>query len=513
AITGFVRRIYMPAVSPEGCAITYAIGTGPSHGTLSQLNSATGLVLYTSASGYAGTDSFTFTATAFTTGSCTTGSVTSSAATISLNVQNSRTTINGTLTNPDGSPMVGQAVWALAQTATTFDGFFIVGGSSVSRTLDSGGNYTVSLYSTIGLSPNTFYVLWIVNGASRQGPFYYNIPASTSPITQTTLAANQLYNLNGSQIQLATSDEVEAIAAQVNAITLSHSLLGSLHSDTATGSPTRGAIIVGNSANKWAAVPRGGAGTYVRTDGTDTGFSSILDGDLPGTMSSKTLNTTVLNSPTINGGIVAGIVTNTGGIIGGTYTSPTISGGTLSGTFLGTPVINCSACTGLGNPGGVINAGSTTIGADSGGSGTGVIDFQTHNGFSRATIQNNGDFTLKAPLILTGQTVPALSAAGFAKFYYDSGTHQVMLSTEGGAFAALTGGNQNLNTTGNSVHFFGDSLTDDAATTGPTDAAHRYTQLVANAQGWFGHYTGSGLAGSWVADQADAIYATIVPTT
>ena len=438
AITGFVRRIYMPAVSPEGCAMTFAIASGPSHGTLSQLNSATGLVLYTSSSGFAGSDSFTFTASAFTTGSCTTGSVTSSAATVSLSVQNTRTTINGTLTNPDGSAMVGQAVWALVQTATTFDGFFIVGGSSVRRTLDGGGNYTVSLYSTIGLSPNTFYVLWIVNGASQQGPFYYNIPASTSPIDQATLATNQIYNLNGAQIQLATSDEVEALAAQVNAITLSHTLLGTLHSDTLTGSPTRGAIIVGNSTPKWAAVPRGGAGTYVRSDGTDTGFSALLDGDLPSTMSSKTLNTTVLNSPTISNGTISGIVNSTASIIGGTYTSPTISGGTLSGTFSGTPVINCSACTGIGGSGGLINTGSTTIGADSGGSGTGVIDLQTHNGFSRATIQNNGDFTLKAPWILTAQTAPTLSASGFAKFYYDSTAHQVMLSTEGGAFAAIT---------------------------------------------------------------------------
>jgi len=41
--------------------LTFAIGTSPTHGTLSGLNAATGAVTYTPDTGYLGTDSFTFT--------------------------------------------------------------------------------------------------------------------------------------------------------------------------------------------------------------------------------------------------------------------------------------------------------------------------------------------------------------------------------------------------------------------------------------------------------------------
>lgn len=48
---------------------------------------------------------------------------------------------------------------------------------------------------------------------------------------------------------------------------------GSSHTDTTSSSPTRGALVVGNSTPKWTALAVGSAGQYVRTDGTDTTFS------------------------------------------------------------------------------------------------------------------------------------------------------------------------------------------------------------------------------------------------
>jgi hypothetical protein len=58
--------------------LTFTIATTPTHGALSGLNAATGAVTYTPTTGYAGTDSFTFTVK--------NGSFTSSPATVTLNV-------------------------------------------------------------------------------------------------------------------------------------------------------------------------------------------------------------------------------------------------------------------------------------------------------------------------------------------------------------------------------------------------------------------------------------------
>ncbi len=58
--------------------LTFSVATGPSHGTLSGLNAATGAVTYTPAAGFHGSDSFTFTTS--------NGQHISSAATVTLNV-------------------------------------------------------------------------------------------------------------------------------------------------------------------------------------------------------------------------------------------------------------------------------------------------------------------------------------------------------------------------------------------------------------------------------------------
>jgi hypothetical protein len=60
-----------------------------------------------------------------------------------------------------------------------------------------------------------------------------------------------------------------------------HNLLSATHPDTAAASPLRGDIIVANSTPAWAKVARGGSGTFVRSDGTDTVFAAIVAGDLP----------------------------------------------------------------------------------------------------------------------------------------------------------------------------------------------------------------------------------------
>jgi len=60
-----------------------------------------------------------------------------------------------------------------------------------------------------------------------------------------------------------------------------HAILGALHSDTLPAAVQRGDLIVGNSTPAWARRAIGAAGTYLRSDGLDSVYSSLLIGDLP----------------------------------------------------------------------------------------------------------------------------------------------------------------------------------------------------------------------------------------
>ena len=63
------------------------------------------------------------------------------------------------------------------------------------------------------------------------------------------------------------------------AVVGSHTLLGSSHSDTTTDSPTRGSIIRADATPEWDELLRGAAGTYLRSDGTDVGWSTVSHDD------------------------------------------------------------------------------------------------------------------------------------------------------------------------------------------------------------------------------------------
>lgn len=81
----------------DGDAVTRAITSGPSHGTLSAINNATGAVTYTPAHGFKGTDSFTFNATdGINTATPATATITVAAATLSkLRVSPSKVSVAG----------------------------------------------------------------------------------------------------------------------------------------------------------------------------------------------------------------------------------------------------------------------------------------------------------------------------------------------------------------------------------------------------------------------------------
>ena len=62
--------------------------------------------------------------------------------------------------------------------------------------------------------------------------------------------------------------------AQLLTSASTHALLSATHSDTLAASVVRGDVVVGNATPKWARLPVGAtAGQYLRTDGTDPGWS------------------------------------------------------------------------------------------------------------------------------------------------------------------------------------------------------------------------------------------------
>jgi hypothetical protein len=107
------QAVTLTGTAPNGDPLSFAITDDPSHGTLSGLNAATGVVTYTPAAGYTGADSFQFTVTD------TTSTLTSTAATVSITVaappvanpqtltvgQGQGTSLTLTGTAPNGDPL------------------------------------------------------------------------------------------------------------------------------------------------------------------------------------------------------------------------------------------------------------------------------------------------------------------------------------------------------------------------------------------------------------------------
>lgn len=72
------KSLTLAGTDAENSPLTFAIASNPTNGTLSNFNSNNGFVVYTSNSGYTGSDSFTFTVND--------GALTSTAATVTLNI-------------------------------------------------------------------------------------------------------------------------------------------------------------------------------------------------------------------------------------------------------------------------------------------------------------------------------------------------------------------------------------------------------------------------------------------
>src|SRR5581483_8796826 len=144
-------------INGSGCAGC----TAPSHGTIPYFNSNTGVLTYAPSNG-ATSDSFTFTVTA--------NSVTSSQGTVTITITATTTTISAHLYKLDGiTPRSGTVTFIPTQSAYSPSGLVTPSGS-VSAALNGTGLFTVPLYATTSLNPQTFVQEYFTdsNGATRE---------------------------------------------------------------------------------------------------------------------------------------------------------------------------------------------------------------------------------------------------------------------------------------------------------------------------------------------------------
>lgn len=358
--------IQLQGSDADATPLTFATVATPSHGSVSNLNTSTGVIVYTPTAGYTGSDSFTY--------KVTSGGADSATATVSITVTTAKTRIVHTLLKADATPYAGTVTFLLTQTADS-PGGLIPAKSSVSATLNGSGQFDVQIYPTKGLSPVQYYQVYLDEAITRNQIFLgvYNIPAATTSIS---LNGYRITNTNlAAQYTFASKAEVDAMTAAVAAATTAQ-LYPSL---------TSGKLIYwnGTTFDNSIASQSGGVLTITGSQvvsGTITaaGYVGITSANLPSIISNKTFDNPTFTG-TISGTLSDSNLPTT--LTNKTLVNPTISGSpTFAGTITATAFVgDCSACTGIGigTSTGHSAAGSVTISADNDSNGSGVIDLQT----------------------------------------------------------------------------------------------------------------------------------------
>lgn len=276
--------IQLQGSDADGTALTFAIGTGPSHGALSGLNTSTGYVVYTPTSGYTGADSFTFTVTS--------GGDTTSPATVSLTVTSAKTRIVDTLVDPAGNPREGKVTFILTTKVTSPAGIIPIGGS-VSAVLSS-GQFDVSVYPSASLSPTAYYQVWFEARTGGREPIgVYNIPASTassillSPYAVTNAALAAQYTFLS--------------AAAIN------SLVTGIGSPVVSFNSRTGAVTPATNDYTWAQINKATSSIADITtrSASDLSIGTLPDGRFPSTLPAVNgSNLTALNASNLGSGTV-----------------------------------------------------------------------------------------------------------------------------------------------------------------------------------------------------------------
>lgn len=245
-----------------------------------------------------------------------------------------------------------------------------------------------------------------------------------------------------------------------------HGFLSTAHTDTTTDAATRGSIIYGNSTPKWDELDLGAAGTVLRSDGTDCGWSATTNITELGTITTGTWQATAIDHE--RGGLEAdvssysGLLAISGGatseidalselegqiadvtafVVEGTAcsdiegTALTITAGTLnvddvflrndasdetSGTLTasgftdGTATLSGGNITGMGN----ITGSDVDIEVGTGDyNGTGYIDLGAEGTFKGKAFENSADSTDTVYFGNTGVFVRHTGVTGIKVFY------------------------------------------------------------------------------------------------
>lgn len=418
--------IQLQGSDADGTPLVYAVLSGPSHGAISQLNTATGALVYTPTTNYTGSDSFTY--------KVTSGGEDSATATVTLTVTAAKTRIVDTLTNPDGTARQGKVTFFLNQVAASPSGI-IPAKASVSAQLNSSGGFDVSLYPSRAVSPVQFYQAWFDDAAgTSQLLGIYDIPASTTTIT---LAGHKVTDANlAAQYSFASKAEVDALTQAVAAATTAQlypSLVAGKH------------IYWNGSTFANSIESESGPTVTVAGNHVVTGSQTVTGTATVGA-SSVTGNQAVGGSQTVTGAVTAARFNGSAAGLTDLPPQPLPGNPTFAGTVTAHDFVgNGAGLTGIASgTGGVINTGSTTIGADSDADGVGKISFQS-GGVERASVEADGQFrvggqTLSPPFnaksygakgdgttddtAAINSAIAALNAAGRGRLYFPAGDYR-----------------------------------------------------------------------------------------
>ncbi|HEY0098388.1 MAG TPA: Ig-like domain-containing protein [Pyrinomonadaceae bacterium] len=258
------NAIQLQGSDAEGTALTYATTSTPSHGSLSNLNSSTGVVVYTPTDGYVGADSFTYTVAS--------GGDTSTAGTVTLAVTNAKTRIIDTI-DPSMATGATGITFILTQAATS-PGGLIPKGSSVSASVNSLGQFDISVYPSRSLTPAAYYQVWLKTSNLGQVLMgVYDIPLSTTTITLSP------YKVTDTNLALQYSFASQAAVA---------GLVGA--AATATTNTLLGTNPTNNALQKY----NSGTGKFTNSTITDNGTAVTV-----------AANTTVSGSVTTTGAVIS----------------------------------------------------------------------------------------------------------------------------------------------------------------------------------------------------------------
>ena len=145
--------------------------------------------------------------------------------------------------------------------------------ASATRYIANTGTSNNPAWAQVDLSNGVTGTLPIENGGTEATSFtaYAVICGGTT----TTTALQPIAGV-GSSGQVLTSNGAAALPTFQNSVVGAHALLSTQHSDTLASAVSRGSLIYGNATPAWAELVVGSSGAFLRNDGTDVAWSTLI---------------------------------------------------------------------------------------------------------------------------------------------------------------------------------------------------------------------------------------------